>query len=350
MRVVVCGTGFGRTYVTALRSMPGHELVGILARGSEFSRRYARDQGVPCYTSVAQLPQDVDLACVVVGSSVSGGKGSELARSLLATGIPVLQEHPVLPEELAVTVRTAAAHQVWYQLNPFYRYLAPVRTFLAAADRLRQVQRPLFVDAAAPIQLLYPLVDLLGRALGGFRPWKLATLPHGGGPYRLVQGVLGGVPLTLRVQNQLHPGDADNHALMWHRITIGTEGGVLSLADSHGPVLWSTRLHAPRDTDHRLRRTGPGTEQLDLPSTTVLPGSRPPDTLREIFERLWPSGIAAAVEEFGKNAASGTSVLDNARHDLTASRVWEEITDRLGRPELIHPAAPRPLDLTALMP
>jgi pyochelin biosynthesis protein PchG len=349
VRVVVCGTRFGRYYVRAVRSMPGCEMAGVLARGSEFSRRYARAQGMPCYTSVDQLPGDVDLACVVVGSSVSGGPGSELARSLLARGIPVLQEHPVRPEELAVTVRTAAEHQVWYQLNPFYRHLDPVRRFLAAADRLRQAQRPLFVDAAAPVQLLYPLVDLLGRALGGFRPWTLAPLPAGGGPYRMVQGVLGGVPLTLRVQNQLHPGDADNHAMMWHRITIGTEGGVLHLADTHGPVLWSTRLHAPRDADHRLRHTGPGTQQLDLPVTTVLPGSRPPATLREIFEQLWPSGIAAAVEEFGKDAAGGTSVVDRARHDLAASRVWQDITDRLGRPELIHPAAPRPLDLPALL-
>jgi thiazolinyl imide reductase len=342
--VVVCGTGFGRYYVQAVRSMPGCELAGILARGSEFSRRYARELGVPFLTSAEQLPDGVDLACVVVGSAVSGGCGSELARSLLSQGIPVLQEHPVLPDELAATVRVAAEHGVWYQLNPFYRHLAPIRRFLAAAELVRPA---LFVDAAAPLQLLYPLIDLLGRALGGLRPWTLTALPADGGPYRLVHGMLAGVPLTLRVQNQLHPGDPDNHALMWHRITIGAEAGALTLADTHGPVLWSTRLHAPRDADHRLRHTGPGTGHLDLPATVVLPGSQPPATLREIFAGLWPAGIVAAIEDF--RARTGGSVLDHARHDLAASRVWQDITGQLGRPELINPAPPRPLDLVALL-
>lgn len=348
MKVVVCGTGFGRWYARAVRSMPGYELAGIVCRGSAFSRRYARELGVPCHTAVDQLPGGVDLACVVVGSAVSGGAGSEVARSLLAKGIPVLQEHPVRPDELAATVRVAADNGVWYQLNPFYRHLAPIRRFVAAADRLRCTRPPLFVDASAPIQLLYPLIDLLGRALGGFRPWQLDVLPAGDGPFRLVHGVLAGVPLTLRVQNQLHPGDPDNHALMWHRVTIGVESGTLALADTHGPVLWTTRLHAPRDADHRLRHTGPGTEQLDQPATVVLPGTQPPPTLRDVVERWWPAGIVAAVEDFVAHRTSGDSLLDHARHDLAAGRVWQDLTDRLGRPEPILPAPPRPVEVGLL--
>lgn len=344
MNVLVCGTGFGRYYVDAIRAMPECALAGILARGSQFSRHYADELGVPCHTSVEQLPDDIELACVVVGSAVSGGPGSDLARQLLARKIPVLQEHPVLPDELAETLRVAAAQGVRYQLNAFYRYLAPIRRFLAAAQQARPAQ---FVDATAPIQLLYPLIDLLGRALGGFRPWALTALPAGDGPYRLVHGILAGVPIILRVQNQLHPGDPDNHALMWHRITIAAEAGTLTLADTHGPALWTTRLHAPRDAHHRLRHTGPGTEHLDLPATTVLPGSRPPATLREIFTKLWPAGIATAIREF--LAPTAEPALPAARHDLTASRVWQEITEHLGRPALINPAPPRPLDLMALL-
>lgn len=342
MNVVVCGTGFGRYYVDAIRAMRDCDLIGIMARGGDFSRRYAGKLGVPCYTSVGQLPRNVDLACVVVGSAVSCGPGSDLARQLLTRKIPVLQEHPVLPDELAETMRVAAAHGVRYRLNAFYRHLEPIRRFLAAAELLRPAR---FVDAVTPIQLLYPLLDLLGRALGGFRPWSLTAFPAAEGPYRLMHGTLASVPITLRVQNQLHPGDPDNHALQWHRITVGAETGTLTLADTHGPVLWTTRLHAPRDTDHRLRHTGPGTGHLDLPATAILPGSRPPGSLREIFTRLWPSGIAAAITEFSTPATA----LAEARHDLAASRVWQEVTERLGRPELIIPDPPHPFDLMALL-
>ncbi|MGI5121652.1 Gfo/Idh/MocA family oxidoreductase [Marinactinospora thermotolerans] len=353
LRTVVCGTGFGRFYAEAVRSLPGEfELVAILARGGEHSRAYARRLGVPLYTSVEELSEGVDVACVVVGAAVSGGPGSELARALLSRGVHVLQEHPVHHDELAATLRTARAHGVVHHLNPFYRHVAPIARFLAAAAELRRRGRLLFADATAAIQVLYPLLDVMGRALGGLRPWGLAdpVEPPAGvealaatpRPYRTVQGVVGGVPLTLRVQNQLDPSDGDNHALLWHRLAIGAEGGVLTLADTHGPVLWNPRLHAPRDAHGRLVSTGPGTGHLTEPSATVLEGTEPVP-FREVFARLWPEAIARALRGLAADIAEGADPLARGHYDLAVCRIWHDVTGRLGRPEIIRPTPPRPL-------
>lgn len=83
LRVLVCGTNFGRFYAEAVRRRPGYTLAGILSRGSAASRAYAESLGVPFHSDVGDLPDGIDAACVAVSSSISGGRGTELARALM---------------------------------------------------------------------------------------------------------------------------------------------------------------------------------------------------------------------------------------------------------------------------
>ncbi|MDG4799981.1 Gfo/Idh/MocA family oxidoreductase [Micromonospora sp. WMMD980] len=336
LRVLVCGTNFGRFYLRAIADLaPGLELAGVLSRGGTASRELARRYGVAHHGSLDTVGDDIDLACVVVGSTVSGGPGTDLARALMSRGVHVLQEHPVHHDEMVAGLQLARRQGVQYRVNAHYHHVEPVRRFLAAAARLRERERPLFVDAATPVHVLYPFVDILGRALGGLRPWRVDE-PGGDGPLRSLTGRLGGVPLTVRVHHQLDPADRDNHALLWHRIAIGTGAGVLTLADTHGPVLWSPRLHAGRDDERRLVFAGPG---LDESSTAVLPGTGP-GSGQEIFDRLWPEAVRRAVAGFAESVRAGGDPLRAAQYDITACRVWAELAARLGPPEIVRPARP----------
>ena len=67
MRVLLCGTNYGSSYLQALhQNESGFVLAGIVAR-SERSRGMAAQCGVPFYTSVDEVPGDaVDAACVAV--------------------------------------------------------------------------------------------------------------------------------------------------------------------------------------------------------------------------------------------------------------------------------------------
>ncbi|MFJ8806393.1 Gfo/Idh/MocA family oxidoreductase [Streptomyces sp. NPDC102490] len=351
-RVLVCGTNFGRFYAEAAHRRPGYALAGLLSRGSAASRAYAERLGVPHYTDVGDLPAGIDAACVAVSSAISGGRGTELARALMDRGIHVLQEHPVHLTELTDNLKHARRRGVQYRLNTHYPHVAPVRAFVDAARRLVAHQRPLFVDAATPVHLMHPLVDILGRATGTLRPWRFADpapLPAdiGPQPFRSLHGVFAGVPLTLRVHHQLDPSDRDNHALHWHRISLGTEGGVLTLADTHGPVLWSPRLHVGRDADRRFVLDGPGTGHLGLGTTAVVGTT---GTFRTVFSDLWPEAVGSALDGLRAAVEQGGDALRTGQYDLAVCRIWTDLAARLGPPEIVRPATPRPLAVSDVFP
>jgi thiazolinyl imide reductase len=348
---VVAGTAFGRIYLDGVAASADFILVGVLARGSDFSRECADHYGVPLFTSVDevfdQVP-DVDVACVVVRSGAIGGPGTTLAQAFLRRGIAVLQEHPVHADEIADCLRTARAGGTAYAVNTLYPALRPVRRFLAAAAVLRRHQRLEFIDAACNSQVAYPLLDLLGRVAGGLRPWTFAEAHTATGqPFQILHAVLGGIPVTLRVQNQVHAEDPDNHSFLLHRITVGCEGGVLTLADTHGPVLWNPRLHSLRDATGRLVMAGPGTERLAVPSTIVL-GDEPPLTYHDVFADLWPDAVTTSLRSLRRDIEEPSRRMASGQWAMGVSRAWSDLTARIGLPDLIEPPEPTPIPLHEL--
>jgi thiazolinyl imide reductase len=343
-RVVVCGTGFGRTYLAGLR-LPGLpvDLVGVLARGSERSRACARHYEVPLYTDPDQLPASVDIACVVVNAGLNGGRGAELAQRLLARGVHVLQEHPLHHTELADCLRQARRHGVLYRLNTHYVHVEPVARFLRAARALLADQPPVFVDALVAFQVLYPLLDIVGRALGGLRPWSLTAQPATGAEVlRAVDGTVAGVPVTLRVQNQLPAIDKDNGAHVLHRVTLASEGGNLLLANTHGPVVWSPRLHMPRDYAEAVTVDRSVAAELDLPSAAVLDasGRSAAPSFRAAIGQQWPDAVARAVLDLRRAILAGQDASAEGQYQLAVSRLFADITGRLGRPRLVTSGSP----------
>ncbi|UMP06852.1 Gfo/Idh/MocA family oxidoreductase [Amycolatopsis sp. EV170708-02-1] len=348
-RVVVAGTAFGRIYLDAVAGSPDFTLAGVLARGGDYSRACAARYGVPLFESVDEVPDDVDVACVVVRSGALGGPGTELAQAFLRRGVHVLQEHPVHSGEISDNIRVARAGRAAYAVNTLYPNLRPVRRFLAAVEVLRSRQRLGFIDAACNSQVAYPLLDVLGRMTGGLRPWAFGEVHRGDRhPFSSLHAEIGGVPVTLRVQNQVHPGDPDNHSYLLHRISVGCEGGVLTLADTHGPVLWNPRLHSPRDETGRLVMAGPGTERLDVPSTVVL-GDERPGTYHQVFAELWPDAVSESLRVLRRDAADRNRRTAAGQWALGVSRMWSDLTARIGMPELVEPPEPEPIPLADLV-
>lgn len=346
-RVVVCGTTFGQVYLEALRA-PGlpFELAGILAKGSERSQACSEHYGVPLFTSVEQLPEDIDIACVIVRSALLGGRGTELAQSLMARGIHVLQEHPLHHDELAECLRQARRHRVHYYLNSFYSHLPTVQRFSSAAQELFRMRRPLYIDAACSFQVAYALLDILRAALGKVRPWGFASMPLSQSirglcddeiPFRSLDGVFAGVPLFLRIQNQIHPSDPDNYAHLLHRISFGTEAGDLTLVTTHGPVVWSARPEIPREV------RDPDTRSLFAQATitgddtcTALLGPGEEASQQVLFRSMWPEAVRRALIEFRLAIRDGEDLLRRGQSQLTLCRIWQDITTELGPPQLVQ--------------
>jgi len=349
-RVLVCGTTFGKVYLAGVdRASPEFELAGVLARGSERSRRLAERYGVPLYTTVEEVPDSIDLACVVVRAAIVGGRGSELAQALLRRGIHVLQEHPLHVRELAEGLRVASEHGVIHKLNTHYVHLTPVREFLRLAGDLRAAgHRPCFVDADGGVQVAHALLDIVARAIGGASPatfhaptsapqsprarLQLERVRH---PFRVVQAVLSGVPATIKIQNQLDPEDPDGHFHVLHRVSVGFEVGTLTLYNTHGPLLWSPRQPLPREDSAAL-------VQLEASSTEAI-GPETGARFDEIYGKLWPEAVGVALRELVREIRGESASV--AQHDLAVTGAWQLMMEELGQPELIR--APRVGSLSA---
>jgi thiazolinyl imide reductase len=360
LRVVVCGTKFGRIYLRAFGAPDfPFELAGILARGSARSHACARHYDVPLFSDPGQLPADIDVACVVVGGAMNAGSGVELSHALMARGIHVLQEHPLHHDELAGCLRRARQLGVVYHLNTHYVHLAPVRRFMAAARQLISRQRPLFVDAACSFQVAYTLFDIIGETLGGVRPWAFADasrvpdsvrrLVNIDVPFRCLDGVIAGTPLTLRMQNQLDPRDPDNYAHFFHRITLGTEGGNLNLVNTHGPVIWCPRPHMPDDVKDTISIEHSAEGHFEFPSATPIGPAEAPN-YREILGTVWPSGVRRALLELRSAILDGHDPRRRGQYHLSLCLLARDAMARFGPPELLRRQAPQVLPAAALAP
>jgi thiazolinyl imide reductase len=348
LRAVVCGTRFGQFYLAAVAGLSAEiELAGILSRGSPQSEECARRAGVPLFTDPAQLPEDVDIACVVVRSGAVGGAGSDLALQLLSRGIHVLQEQPVHHDDVVACLQAARAHDVVYQLGDLYVHLPPVRRFVATARALLARRQALHVHAACAIQVAFPLFHILGDALGTVRPWALTAAPEADGPYSVLTGRIGGVPAAVQVHHEMDPGDPDNHLSLLHQITIDTAAGRLMLADTHGPTSWVPRLHIPETVRGAFDFEDETAAHLNEPS--LIPLDAAPPSYRRILSTWWPAAIGGDLRIMLSRILGRTGTGPSGQYHLTLCRLWQDATRQLGYPALRPFQAHQPLPAAELV-
>jgi pyochelin biosynthesis protein PchG len=345
-RVVVAGTGFGRAYLAAFdRPDFPFELAGIIARGSARSKACAEHHAVSLWTEPDQVPDDVDIACVAVGGVMTGDRGPELSQELMRRGLHVLQEHPLHPDELVACLRAAREHQVVFRMNTHYPHVEPVRRFLACAREIGERQRPLFVDVTCAFQVLYTVFDILGEALGSVRPFGIHGVveePVNGAapsPYRSVTGRFAGVPLMFRLQNELVPSEPDNYSHMLHRITIGYDGGHLTLVNTHGPVQWSMRPHMPSEMKNLVRFSDAVAAHLRVPSVQSI-GPADGASYSEVLGTLWPQATARAVTALWQDVMAGAATEAHVQRHITLTRLAMSVAQACGPVRLHQPNPP----------
>lgn len=346
-RVIVCGSRFGRVYMAGTARLQSCELAGVLGTGSERSRECAQRYSVPLYTRVEALPSDIDGACVIVGSGLAGGAGSAIARMLLERKIYVLQEHPIHPNELAGLIRVAYQNGVVHQVSTLYPYTRVVGEFISLSRRIVSRHPPLYVDGACSLQLQTSFFDVLGRILGRLRPWEFESLPlrrprsERQAVFRSLQGSVAGVSVSVRIQNELHAADPDNHCHLYHQMTVGTAAGSLCLVDTHGPIVWRPRPHIPI----RIQAGGDpallSDEVLNLEATTLVQSEA--QTWRSIMTTGWPTAAGAAVGELQARASG--QIWPDAQYYLSLAQMMVDVSAELGAPEIIHHDAPVPESL-----
>ena len=317
MRILLCGTNYGSSYLRALFSNEsGLRLAGILAR-SERSRAMAAQCDVPFYAGVDELPADVvDAACV----AISGPSGYAITAALLVRGIHVLAEHPVYAAEVVTHRDTARQHGAIYHVNAHYSDLESAATFISAFRAARDRSRLLFINIMSNPRALYSAIEIIARALGSLRPFTLTHVPGDAGSFfHLAQAIVAGAPFTFQVQRMTSEVDDGSANWVSHNITAGFEEGVLSLGEAAGPVGW---FSAPPP----LAQLQQGAEVWGRPLLRVL--ATPPPTFGDYAGWSRDRANRIALARFATAIASGDTPPEQSDdHLLGVSELWQAMLD-----------------------
>ncbi len=337
LKIIVCGTRFGKFYIEAIKQSSEFELAGILSQGSANSQKCAECYGTKLYTDPVQLPSDIDLACVVVRTGVLGGRGTELSVNLMKKGIHVLLEQPIHQRDLAVCYKTAKQNKVCFVLGDLYVELPSVKKFITLARGVIKHQTPLYLNIDLATQVSFPLVHILTKALPSLRPWKVEQTIKGNAPFQVISMTIGGIPVVVRAHNQVDTRISDSYLHLMHRITLGVGGGSLSLVDTHGPVIWQPRMVFPDNEDFLLEggklTARPPAGMLD--ESTLIIGNPQYPTYQEVWTRLWPQIILKDIKRLAGLARGHTSENQMAKwgqQEVLCSQLWQEISNALGYP------------------
>jgi len=348
LKTIVCGTTFGRIYLEGIKLLPDKfELVGILARGSNNSVLQAKKYSVPLYTDIDDLPfEDIDLACVVIRSSIVSGPGSKIAEKLLLKGVSVIQEQPVHHDDIAGCLRIAKKKRVFFHVNSFYPDVLPVNNFIKAANRILKKSRPIYLDGACSVHVLFPFMDIIGKTLGRLSPWDFKS--HGSleskSPLSFLTGDIKGIPVTLRVQNQINPKDPDNDTLLLHRLELCTDKGTLLLTDTHGSVIWVPHMSVSRNDEGLLNIYGVDEDLSFLVSEPA--GNIKSISMEDVFLKVWPESIKQFLHGIYSKIIMEKKDVSSSQYLLSLAKIWQDIGKELGLPEVIdsYHLNPMPLD------
>jgi len=346
IRTIVFGSTFGQFYLEALkRSSDQFEIVGLFASGSDRSKQCARAYDIPLITDINEVnPEEVDLACIVLRSSVMGGKGTEFALACMNKGIHVIQEHPIHHKDLANCLRVAQQNNIHFLSGNLYIHLPAFKRFAAAAKQLFSTHKIDYIDIAMATQVSFPLVHMMLQVLPNPRPLKVHQVVKHGGPFQVLVGSWGDIPMTIRAHNEVNPDDPDNHMHLLHSISIGCAGGTLSLTDTHGPVVWKTQLHIPHD---ELLKNISAEHQLTESSTYYL-GASATDNYQDILQLQWTEAIGEDLKLM-KNFITGEQrPHQRAQLELLCAQQWNELTSAFGPPELKPDAHFKRVDIHSL--
>lgn len=334
LKVIICGTSFGQFYIEAVQKLNSMiEIVGILARGSERSKKCASYYHIPLYTSIEEIPENVDIAYIVLRSSVLGGNGTELALQLMEKGINVLQEQPVHQKDVSKCLRIAKKNNLVYFIGNLYMKLPAIKCFIESAKKIFEEQKPLYIDAAFASQVSYPMIQILFNILNQIRPLTIDDDVKKFQAFSIMTGKLGNTPLIFRVHNEINPKEPDNYLHFLHRITIGTEGGSLILEDTNASVLWIPRLHVPTDIDILRKIYIECPENLKEEQFVWLRIADEKE-MKSVLLDEWVQAISDDLIEMIKIIENRKLLPKKAQEFLSVSGIWHEVTTKLEYPRL----------------
>lgn len=336
-RVIICGTRFGQFYIEAIRLLPDVEIVGILAKGSERSKKCSEYYNIPLIIRLDDVPEDVEFACVAVKSEVLGGSGTNLALELMKKGIHVLFEQPIHLKEVTECFKAAQNYNVKFKVANLYINLIAIENFIENVRVISQKEKPLFINIDFATQVSYPLVQLLEEIFPDFRIGKVFGDVIQATPFQMLCTMINGVEVTFRAHNEVDKLEPDGFLHLFFQITVGYSGGKLILLDPHGPVIWQPRVHFPKTElipANLLKNSLASMRELNIYhlyfDKTI--------TQKMIFTQVWPEAIKKDILNFLYLISDEDVVAERKRvqKQLFLCQQWNQLMNKFGYPQIVE--------------
>ena len=322
IRVLLCGTVFGRIYLRGIRDSEKWKLSGILSRGSEKSVKLAERYNVPLYTDVDDVPADeYDVALVVVRSGIVGGEGHKLAGRLLDKRINVVQEQPVHAEEAAELFKKAAKNGVSYIVNTFYPYMEASKVFHSRLAELKKTEEILSIDGCCSLPILLPFIDQIGRAAGGLRPWSIDNV-FTNGACDFITGTIHGIPFSIRLQGRRQ--ENSNQAYILNQINVMTAAGNLLMTDVNGQVIW---IKKPYVVEEYIKAAEKDITK-DVPATEIVYDAGPKH-FSCLYRDTWPKAVESFLAEKEDKILASKPDSTEMQYYMSVCGFWKELYKRL---------------------
>ena len=313
MRVLVCGSNYGRAYMAALAREPRKfRLAGILAQGSLRSQQMAALNSAPLYRSPDDLPDNIDLACAAMSSAAA-----PVVLQLIRRGIHVLCEHPYPTSWFQRAISLARRCNVQFHVNGHFGNLPASRAFICECQRATRRGRPEFIEVMATERSLYAALDIMMEAMGSRQRLQVRLLDSRT-KFIPLQGNLGKVPVCFLVQvsgrqSTGRLADGSRGYLLDYRLTVAFPTGTLTLLSAAGPVLWNSTI---------------ARVQAQNPLWTML-ASQAMRTVAELREQRIQANVDALNSIRQSILGHGAPRVQEPQHILRVSKAWELIGRRL---------------------
>lgn len=336
-KVVVCGTGFGTFYAEAVvRAAEKFELAGIVASGSQRSKKCAEHYQVPLYHYVEEVPEDIQVACIAIRTNSLGGAGTDMALAFLKRGIHVILEQPVHHKDLQQCFKQALQSKCCFMTGDLYINMSEMRRFLQTCKHMQSKGEELtYIRAGFSVQAFYPFVEVLGQLIPGGKPSDI-VMGEQMGDFKIISGKLGNVPFSFQFNNVMNPENPDNYMQLLHSFTCFYPSGRLELVDTRGPLVWYPRMNMPWSVLDEGGLPEKYPEHMYASSVQVLTPAevnidRP---YYRFVEENWVQGIQMDLEKLYVMIAEPMKQRIKAQQEQRSSKLWHELTELFGYAQL----------------
>lgn len=326
IKVIVCGVGFGNFYLRALEGLKDElELAGILSRGSTESKLYADKYGIPLFTNIEELPDDIDMACVVIKTEVMGGSGEKIAIQLMRKGINVILEHPIHYKNIVNCYKEASKNKVFFTIGDLYIYLNHIKRMINFIEERKEEILEMDIECSA--RATFPLLHALTYIKPDMRPIIVNQSNEVLGINQIITGILGNTPFLLRVNNEIDKENPDSYMRMFFTIELILKSGRLRLDDIHGPLIYYPTLYLPFNKQSAVD-IQEDFGKIHMHSAEYI-GEKIIYPYEKIFNIYWPEAIAENILNFKSiivGSRGNKKYNSESQKNLLCSQCWQEIS------------------------